>query len=91
MTIKQGNNKFYIGDDEDHIKALISYVYNDDSTIILDHTFVSQELRGQNIGNKLVKKVIDFARENNKKIIPQCSFAKNEFIVHKEYDDVLYK
>ncbi len=91
MDFKEGTNKFYLGDDEDHIKAFVSYVNSSKNIIILDHTFVSQELRGQNIGEQLVKRVVDFARENNKKIIPTCWFAEKEFSAHKEYQDVLHK
>lgn len=91
IDLKEGHNKFYLGDNEDNIKAVVSYVNSGDNVIILDHTFVSKELRGQNIGAQLVKRVVDYARENSKKIVPQCWFAKDEFVAHKEYEDVLYK
>lgn len=91
LNFKEGNNKIYLGDDEDHIKAVVSYVNSREDTIILDHTFVSQELRGQNIGEQLIKRIVEFARENNKKVIPKCWFAEKEFLAHKEYQDVLYK
>ena len=91
LDFKSGTNKFYLGDDENHIKAVISFLNSSKNTIIVDHTFVSPELRGQNIGQQLVKKVVDFARENNKKIVPKCWFARDEFEAHKEYEDVLSK
>lgn len=91
INLKEGNNKFYLGDSEEDIKAEVTFVNSENDAIILNHTFVSNELRGQNIGAQLVKRVVDFARENNKKIIPQCWFAEKEFIAHKEYEDVLYK
>ena len=76
IEIKEGINKFYLGDILENPKAEVTYVSYNKDTIIIDHTFVSNELRGQNIGKDLIKKVIDFARKENKKIIPQCSFAK---------------
>ena len=57
----------------------------------IDHTVVSEELRGQKMGNQLVKKVVNLAREENKKIIPACSFARKEFEENQEYQDVLAK
>ena len=63
----------------------------DENKIRIDHTNVSEKLKGQGVGNKLVKRVVDFAREENKKIIPLCPFAKAEFEKNKEYEDVLYK
>lgn len=91
IDLKEGANKFYLGDDEDHVKAVVSFVNSGENIIILDHTFVSKELRGQNIGAQLIKRAVDYARENNKKIVPQCWFAGDEFKAHKEYEDVLYK
>ena len=91
ITIKEGNNKFYLGDSENNSKAEITYINSGDDTIIIDHTFVSDELRGQKLGHQLIQKVVDFARQKNKKIIPQCSFAEKEFIENKEYEDVWSK
>ncbi|NSB30833.1 hypothetical protein BCD93_001791 [Clostridium saccharoperbutylacetonicum] len=91
INLKEGNNKFYLGDNENDIKAEVTYINSSNNTIILNHTFVSKELRGQKIGAQLVKRVVDYARENNKKIIPQCWFADDEFKAHKEYEDVLAK
>ncbi|WP_297421995.1 GNAT family N-acetyltransferase [Clostridium sp.] len=90
-NLKEGNHKFYLGDNEENMKAVVTYVDGEKNTIVLNHTYVSKELRGQNIGAQLVKRVVDFARENNKKVIPQCWFAEDEFNAHKEYQDVLYK
>lgn len=91
VDIKKGINKFYIGESEENPKAEVTYVDNGEQAIIIDHTFVSDELRGQKIGQQLIKKVVDFARSENKKIVPVCPFAKKEFSKNKEYEDVLYK
>lgn len=91
INIKKGINKFYIGDSEYNPTAEVTYVDNGEHIIIIDHTFVSDELRGQKVGQQLIKKVVDFAISENKKIVPVCPFAKNEFSKNKEYEDVLYK
>ena len=90
IEIKEGINGFYLGDTLETAKAEVTYIFDNEDTIIIDHTFVTNELRGQNVGKQLIKKVVDFARQENKKIIPQCSFAKNEFIRNNEYNDVLF-
>ena len=90
LEIKEGTNKFYLGDTLETAIAEVTYVPIDQDTIIIDHTFVANELRGQNVGKQLIKKVVDFARQENKKIIPECSFAKNEFTKNEEYNDVLF-
>lgn len=91
IEIKDGVGKFYIGDIEENPKAEVTYVLSGTDKIIIDHTFVSDELSGQSIGKRLIKKVVDFARQENKKIVPKCIFAKKEFAKNKEYENLLFK
>ena len=60
-----------------------------DSILIIDHTEVSDVLRGKNVGKQLVAAAVDYARKNNIKILPLCPFAKSVFERVKEYSDVL--
>lgn len=89
MEIKQGFNKFYIGESEDRIIAEITYRPQGNNTIIADHTYVSKELRGQNTGKKLVEVLVNWARQEQKKIYPLCSFVKVEMTRNPEYTDLL--
>lgn len=52
---------------------------------------VSYILRGQKVGEALVKRIVEFAREEGKMIIPLCPFAKGQMERHEEYHDVLAK
>ena len=60
-----------------------------DTTLIIDHTEVSDALRGKNVGKQLVAYAVDHARKNNLKIIPLCPFTKATIDRTKEYQDVL--
>lgn len=40
------------------------------------HTEVDNSYQGRGIARKLVEKVIENAKENNKKVIAECSYAK---------------
>ena len=60
-----------------------------DTTLIIDHTDVSDALRGKNVGKQLVAYAVDYARKNNLKIIPLCPFTKAVIDKTKEYQDVL--
>ncbi|MCE3402085.1 GNAT family N-acetyltransferase, partial [Bacillus thuringiensis] len=51
-------------------------------------TGVSDELGGQGVGKKLLKAVVEHARENNLKIIASCSFAKHMLEKEDSYQDV---
>ena len=87
--IKKDKNKFYIGDDTEHAIAEITFVPTGEDKIIIDHTYVSESLKGQGLGGQLVNKVAEYARQENKKIIPLCPFAKSVMTKSNEYKDVL--
>lgn len=94
MEIKQEDNgkkgKFYI-EIEGKQEAEMTYTYAGSDKIIIDHTEVSEKLKGQGIGYKLVEAAVDFMRENNLKVIPLCPFAKAVFEKKTEYSDRLVK
>lgn len=88
-AIKKDNNKFYIGENIENALAEITFVPTGADKIIIDHTYVSDSLRGQKIGLQLVNKVVEYARKENKKIIPLCPYAKRVMTQSNEYKDVL--
>lgn len=57
--------------------------------IIVDHTEVDENQKGKGIGKILLSKAVDFARENQVKIIPLCPFAKTMFDKDIDIRDVL--
>jgi hypothetical protein len=93
MEIKQIDNgkkgAFYI--EIDNIKvAEMTYSHADPDKIIINHTEVSETLKGQGVGYKLVAAAVEFLRANNLKAIPLCPFANAVFKKkHHEYADVL--
>ncbi len=80
--------KFYVENDGREV-ALMTYAKAGADVIIIDHTEVDASLKGKGVGKDLVAEGVKFARENNLKIIPACSFAKAEFDKHDDYADVL--
>ncbi len=88
---KQDGSKgsFYV---EENGKVLAEMTYSMAGTtlMIIDHTEVSDELRGKNIGYELVHRGVEYARTNHIKILPLCSFAKSVFKKKgAEFADVL--
>ncbi|HAH22792.1 MAG TPA: GNAT family N-acetyltransferase [Prolixibacteraceae bacterium] len=69
----------------------LAYSWSGKDKIIIDHTEVDPEFEGKGIGKQLVMEAVDFARQNNLKIIPLCSFSKSVFDRTKEIGDVLFK
>jgi predicted GNAT family acetyltransferase len=79
--------KFFV---EQHGNVLAEMIYaKKPGRMIIEHTEVDESLRGQNIGLQLVESGIEYARQQQLKIIPLCKFAKKVIEEHHEFQDVL--
>lgn len=63
----------------------------DDEIITITHTIVPKENSGKGIAAKLVDAVVEKARNENKKIIPICPYAKAKLEGNDKYSDILKK
>lgn len=91
--IKTGNQEFYMEENGMEI-ARIQYVpsghdENGKERITVTHTLVDEDQSGKGFGRQLVNRIAKFAREENKLIIPACSYAKHVLESKDEYKDVL--
>ena len=57
--------------------------------MIIDHTDVSEALRGTGAGRRLVMAAVERARAEKQTILPLCPFAKSVFDKTPEIRDVL--
>lgn len=64
---------------------------SDDKVLDFHHTFVPPDLRGQHIGETIVKFALDYAKENGFQIIPTCPFVARFIERHQEYQSVVAK
>ena len=62
MEIKFGKNEFFIENEQKERLAEITFYDQDEATIVIDHTYVDEALRGQSIARILVNHVVTFAR-----------------------------
>lgn len=94
LEIKHDDNgkkgEFYVGEEEQRL-AEMAYTWAGERMLIIDHTVVEDELRGQNVGRKLLDQVVEMARNKNIEIIPLCPFAKSVFDKNPSLRDVLKK
>ncbi|MEK4515335.1 GNAT family N-acetyltransferase [Paenibacillus sp. FSL H8-0122] len=87
--IVKGEGRFYIAGDGKDLAEITYRTEENTGNLVIDHTFVSEDLRGQGAGEKLVRAVVDLAREQSVKIVPECPYAAHQFEKHAEYKDVL--
>ena len=80
------NEGFFIfGENGDEL-AKLTY-RKEGEKLFFESTVVSPELRGQGIAGKLFEVGVKYARENNYKIVPVCSYIVKKFEGGK-YDDL---
>lgn len=81
--------RFYIQESNGKLIAEMTYSKAGKEKIIIDHTEVNPDYRGQKLGEKLLLVAVSHARDNDLSIIPLCPFAKATFQKNNELQDVL--
>jgi uncharacterized protein len=84
-----GKGAFYVEGEKDKLAEMV-YTMPSSDKMIIEHTEVSDTLRGQNVGYQLVHTAVEYAREHEIKIIPICPFANSVFRKKPEFSDVLF-
>lgn len=74
--------------DENKEIGLMTYSLSGNQKMIIEHTEVSPDYKGEGLGEKLVYEAVDFARKEKLKISPHCGFAKSIFTKNEEIQDV---
>ena len=86
---RSGNKGMFYVEYENEIAAEMVYSMRTDNEMIIEHTEVSNALRGKNIGYELVHAGVEYARHHGIKIIPVCPFARSVFNKKPDFSDVL--
>lgn len=60
-----------------------------DGVLNANHTFVNPKFRGLGLAGTLLKDLVTYARENDKKIFATCSYVVKMFEHGDEYKDVI--
>ena len=81
--------KFFITRNDKEL-AEMTYVWVGTEKIIIDHTEVDKAFGGKGLAKELVFAGAAYARENSKKIIPLCPYAKATFEKYEELQDLLF-
>jgi predicted GNAT family acetyltransferase len=84
-----GGKGIFFVEQDGNILAELAYTMPSPEKMIIEHTEVSEELKGKNVGKQLVHTTVEYARSHQIKIIPLCPFANAVFKKTKEYADVL--
>lgn len=69
--------------------AEMVYMMTGDLQMTIHHTEVHESLEGHGIGKTLLGYLVEYARRENLKVIPMCSFARVTLERTKDWQDVL--
>ncbi len=87
---RTGAKGLFFVQQDGNILAEMVYTMPSADKMIIEHTEVGEELKGQNAGYQMVNTAVEYARRHGLKIIPLCPFANAVFKKKPEYADVLY-
>lgn len=89
ITREEGDSKGRYVLRQDGHEAELTYSRLGAASIIIDHTGVPDALRGTGAGRALVERAIGDARQEGRKVVPLCPFAKAQIQRHPDWQDVL--
>ena len=70
-------------------QATVAYEPAEDGVMDFVSTYVPHVLRGRNVGTRLVKYALEWARDHQQKVIPSCWFVGSVVERYPEYRPIL--
>ncbi|HEY9159707.1 MAG TPA: GNAT family N-acetyltransferase [Desulfomonilia bacterium] len=71
------------------LECRAEYEMAGDDVIDIFRTFVDPSLRGRGIAEKLMRRVLEYAKDRNLKIRPSCSYAVTFFRRNPQHSDMV--
>ena len=87
---RSGNGGVLIlSNEEEEIGRLTYTIFPEENKLIISFVMVHKKFEGRGMGKYLVQEAIKFARQNNWKIYPHCSYARSVMNRMSDVDDIL--
>jgi len=68
--------------------SLVDYLL-EKNKMNLFHTYTHPDLRGKGLAAKVVTAALEYAKENNLKVIPGCSYVQDFIAKNKKYEELV--
>ena len=81
--------RHFITDEAGNMLAELTYAVQHPDTMVVDHTEVTGELQGRNIGHELVEAVAEHARAKGRQIVAVCPFARSILTKDTSFQDIV--
>ena len=89
LKMNGNNGVFELLDEQNIAVGELTFLVRDNKQMLINHTGVNPNLRGQGLAEKLVLEAVDYARKNQLKILPFCSYVSVYIGRHPEVQDVV--
>ena len=76
-------------EEEEEVGRLTYTIFPEENKFIISFVLVHSKFEGKGMGKYLVDEAIKFARENEWKVYPHCSYARSVMSRMKDVDDIL--
>jgi len=80
------NQRFVIYNESNEV--YVEYTMKDNE-LNLYHTFTDPVLRGKGLAAQVVRAALEFAKENNLKVIPTCSYVHSFIAKNDEFKELV--
>lgn len=89
ITVNHDEKKHIFYNVTDGKESVLRYKQIEPTVLEYYSTFVPPELRGQQLGEKIVTYALDYARDHDLKIIPTCPFVKRIIERNPQYQKLI--
>ena len=76
---------------EMHVGESVAFLeyYKEGNKIFMTHTEAPEELRGKGLAGRLVKKALQYSKENELTVVPSCSYVAKYIDGNPEWRTIL--
>lgn len=89
---QSGNGgKIILSNDSEEVGFLIYTISPEVKLLTISYVMVHRKFEGRGMGKFLVEEAIKFARENQWKVLPHCSYSRSVMLRMSDIEDVFPK
>lgn len=78
-----------LNNETDEIGRLTYTILPEDNKLIISYVLVHRQFEGRGMGKYLIEDAVKFARDNNWRIYPHCSYARSVMSRMNDVEDIL--
>lgn len=87
---KSGNGGVItLSNDAEEVGRLTYTIFPEQDRMVISYVLVHRQFEGRGMGKYLIEEALKYARDNNWKVYPHCSYARNVMNRMNDVEDIL--